>query len=31
MNELTYKLGQMVDALETSNDVTKKILKKASA
>lgn len=31
MNELTYRLGQMVDALETSNDVTKKILKKASA
>ena len=31
MNELNYRLGQMVDALETSNDVTKKILKKASA
>jgi hypothetical protein len=31
MNELSYRLGQMVDAMETSNDVTKKILKKASA
>lgn len=31
MNELTYKLGDMIDALNTSNDVTKKILKKASA
>jgi hypothetical protein len=31
MNELNYRLGQMVDAMETSNDVTKKILKKASA
>ncbi len=31
MYELTYKLGEMIDALNTSNDVTKKILKKASA
>jgi uncharacterized protein (TIGR02594 family) len=31
MYELTYKLGDMIDALNTSNDVTKKILKKASA
>lgn len=31
MTELTYKLGDMIDALHTSNDVTKKILKKASA
>jgi hypothetical protein len=31
MNHLAYKLGEMVDALNTSNDVTKKILKKASA
>lgn len=30
MNELTYKLSEMIDALNTSNDVTKKILKKAS-
>jgi hypothetical protein len=30
MNELTYKLGEMIDAMNTSNDVTKKILKKAS-
>jgi hypothetical protein len=31
MYELTYKLGEMIDAMNTSNDVTKKILKKASA
>lgn len=31
MNELAYKLGEMIDALNTSNDTTKKILKKASA
>ena len=30
MSELTYKLGEMIDALNTSNDHTKKILKKAS-
>jgi methyl-accepting chemotaxis protein len=30
MSELTYKLGEMIDAMNTSNDVTKKILKKAS-
>jgi LysM repeat protein/uncharacterized protein YjlB len=31
MNELTYRLGQMVDVLEAGNEVSKKILKKASA
>jgi uncharacterized protein (TIGR02594 family) len=31
MNQLAYKLGEMIDAMNTSNDVTKKILKKASA
>jgi LysM repeat protein len=31
MNELTYKLGRMIDVLEAGNDVSKKILKKASA
>lgn len=31
MNELAYKLSDMIDALNTSNDTTKKILKKASA
>ena len=31
MYELTYKLGEMIEAMNTSNDVTKKILKKASA
>ena len=31
MNELAYRLTDMVDALNTSNDTTKKILKKASA
>ena len=31
MNQLAYRLSEMVDALNTSNDVTKKILKKASA
>ena len=30
MSELTYRLGEMIDAMNTSNDVTKKILKKAS-
>ena len=30
MSELTYKLGEMIDALNTSNDVTKKILKKTN-
>jgi uncharacterized protein (TIGR02594 family) len=31
MNELAYKLTDMIDALTVSNDTTKKILKKASA
>jgi hypothetical protein len=31
MNQLAYKLSEMIDAMNTSNDVTKKILKKASA
>jgi len=31
MNELAYRLSEMIDALNTSNDTTKKILKKASA
>lgn len=31
MYELTSKMSEMIDALNTSNDVTKKILKKASA
>ena len=31
MNELAYKLTEMIDAMNTSNDTTKKILKKASA
>jgi uncharacterized protein (TIGR02594 family) len=31
MNELTYRLGRMIDVLEAGNDVSKKILKKASA
>lgn len=30
MSELTSKLDKMIDALDTSNDVTRKILKKAS-
>lgn len=31
MNELAYRLSEMIDAMNTSNDTTKKILKKASA
>jgi hypothetical protein len=31
MNQLTYKFSEMIDAMNTSNDVTRKILKKASA
>lgn len=31
MNELAYKLSEMIDAMNTSNDTTKKILKKANA